>query len=538
MNDWNWADPAVPDRDRIVLRYVLERWAAERPEQTYAVFPGGDRWSFREMADRARRFATGLARLGVGRGDRVMSWLPNGQDALCTWFGANWLGAVYTPINTAYKGSLLRNAIDIAQPRVLVCHSSLVSRLGAVGLDPAVRVVLIDLEEDEGPHRGRFSLDGDIDEGLLRLTVPIEPWDEQAIIYTSGTTGPSKGVLSSYCHGATAALAAFEEMDADGLRYLITLPLFHAGGTIGTIGTLLLGRSIALPERFETARFWDMVRETAATCCTLLGAMATFLVKQPPDAGDCDHGLRWAYILPHGTVARDFAARFGVATRTLFNMTEIAVPILSPVNPSDAESCGRARAGVTLRLADAHDRPVALGEVGELLIRLDRPWSLSHGYAANPAATAASWRNGWFHTGDLFRQSADGEFYFVDRTKDAIRRRGENISSYEVERECLSHEAVREAAAYAVASDYGEDEVMVALSPVPGHQIDPFAVIAHLRNRVPYYMVPRFIRLMAELPKTPTAKIQKPDLRAEGRTPDTWDREAHGLIIKGERIGG
>lgn len=542
MSIFSWMSPDVPPREQCVLRYALERWEVERSEQAYAVFPGGGQWSFAEMGRQARLVATGLARLGVVRGDRVMSWLPNGPDALRVWFGINWLGAVYAPINLAYRGSILRNAVEIAEPKLVICHSSLVARLDEAGIDPALAAILIDQPSVDAkssrPLLGGDCLDGSIDETLLVLEEPIEPWDEQAIIYTSGTTGPSKGVLSSYCHGATAALVAFEEKSQDDLRYLVTLPLFHAGGTIGTIGTLLLGHSIALPEQFETARFWDVVRETRSTCCTLLGAMAGFLNKQASAPGERDHGLQWAYVLPHGQTATDFSARFGVATRTMFNMTELAVPILSREDQADAESCGRARAGVTLRIADAQDREVASGEVGELLVRADRPWSTSHGYAGNAEATATAWRNGWFHTGDLFRLSADGDYYFVDRAKDSIRRRGENISSYEVERECLSFGAVREAAAYAVASEFGEDEVMVALSSNPGAPIDRVALVDHLRVRMPYYMVPRYIRILDDLPKTPTAKILKTELRAEGRTADAWDREAHGIILKRDRIDG
>ena len=187
-------------------------------------------------------------------------------------------------------------------------------------------------------------------------------------------------------------------------------------------------------------------------------------------------------------------------------------------------------------IADDYDREVQHGEVGELLVRAERPWSLFHGYVANPEASADAWRNGWFHTGDLFRRSADGEYYFVDRAKDCIRRRGENISSFEVEQECLAHGSVREAAAIAVSSDVGEDDVMAVLSPVEGCTIDPFDIIEFLRKRCPYYMVPRYVRVLKSLPKTPTEKIQKTALRNEGVTKDTWDREVHGVVVKSDRI--
>lgn len=322
------------------------------------------------------------------------------------------------------------------------------------------------------------------------------------------------------------------------MRYMVTLPLFHAGGTLGVMGMLLLGRAVAIAERFETDRFWSTVRQFNATCCTLLGAMATFLVKQPPSEADRDHPLEWAFIIPMAADATAFRHRFGVDVYTLFNMTEISAPLLSEGNSETAGSCGRVRAGVEVRLVDAHDNEVPLGEVGEMIVRASRPWSMNHGYNGMPQATADAWRNGWFHTGDAFRRSEAGDFYFVDRMKDAIRRRGENISSFEVERECLAHPDVREAAAIAAPSEFGEDEVMVVVAPAPGHDIDPPALLEFLRTRMAHFMIPRFIRVLSDLPKTPTEKVQKALLREEGVTPETWDRERAGVRVKAEVVGG
>jgi crotonobetaine/carnitine-CoA ligase len=179
---------------------------------------------------------------------------------------------------------------------------------------------------------------------------------------------------------------------------------------------------------------------------------------------------------------------------------------------------------------------VAVGAVGELIVRSDHPWVMNHGYYKNAEATARAWRNGWFHTGDGFRRDADGNFYFVDRMKDAIRRRGENISSFEVESEVCAHPAVREAAAVAVASDVAEDEVLVAVSVAGGQTLDPAELIDFLRQRMAHFMIPRYVRILDDLPKTPTQKVQKHMLRAAGVTADTWDREQAGVIIKRDRL--
>jgi crotonobetaine/carnitine-CoA ligase len=191
---------------------------------------------------------------------------------------------------------------------------------------------------------------------------------------------------------------------------------------------------------------------------------------------------------------------------------------------------------VEVRLVDANDCQVPVGSVGEMLVRTDRPFAMNSGYNRNPEATAAAWRNGWFHTGDAFRMDEDGYFYFVDRVKDAIRRRGENISSFEVEVEVCAHPAVREAAVIGVPSEFSEDEVMAIVAPTPGHAISPEDLIRFVQDRLPYFMVPRYIRVLDELPKTPSAKVMKAELRTEGVTQDTWDREKAGIRLRRETL--
>jgi crotonobetaine/carnitine-CoA ligase len=218
-------------------------------------------------------------------------------------------------------------------------------------------------------------------------------------------------------------------------------------------------------------------------------------------------------------------------------MTEVSCPIIAEINPTALHSAGKPRPGVDCRVVDENDCEAPVGEVGELIVRADCPWTMNHGYYKNEEATAKAWRNGWFHTGDGFRTDAEGNFYFVDRMKDAIRRRGENISSFEVETEVLAHPDVNECAAVAVKSDVSEDEVMVVVAPVPGRTVDPKELIEFLIPRMAHFMVPRYIRLVDELPKTPTQKVQKVKMRDEGVTEDTWDREVHGVRIKREKIG-
>jgi len=531
------SDPRIPAADRCVVRYLLDRLAAERGADTYVVFENGETWSFAETRSRVIAVAAGLARLGVQQGEHVAVWLSNGREGLLTFLAINYLGAVFVPFNTAYKGRILEHVIDNSDARVIVSHAQLAPLLDEVALAQLRTVVLVG--EGEAPTTlasVAFSSLSEGDSTLPELKRPIQPWDTQSIIYTSGTTGPSKGVLSSYLHIFTNAGPETWHFVTGEDRFLVNMPLFHIGG-MGIIFVMLVrGGSIAVMENFSTSEFWPFVRRTGVTSMFLLGVMATFLLKQPPADDDRDHGVRLAFMVPFTETAADFHARFGTDIYTIFNMTEISSPIVSEPNPVKRGTCGKARAGVDVRLVDDNDCEVPLGEIGEMIVRTDRPWGMNHGYYKNDRATAEAWRNGWFHTGDSFRMDAEGYFYFVDRKKDAIRRRGENISSFEVEAEVVAFPAVREAAAYAVPSELGEDEVMIAVAPVDGHAIEPRELFEFLREHMAHFMVPRYLRVISTLPKTASAKVQKHLLRAEGITADTIDREALGISVRRTKL--
>ena len=534
----DFTDPRIPNRDECVLRYLLDRWANERPDQPHVVFADGAEWTFAELRDKVRTKAAGLRAMGIEQGEHVAVWLPNGPDALIAFYAINYIGAVFVPFNTAYRGQLLQHVIANSGARVLLVHPDLVPRLSEIDLGRVERLVVttgIEVPEAPRPIQRFDELAGAADE-TLELARPIEPWDIQSIIYTSGTTGPSKGVLSSYLHMFTNAGPESWPMVDENDRYMCVAPIFHIGGMGPPFVMLARGASVAMIDNFSTEDFWAVAKATQSTVVFLLGVMATFLLKAEPRPDDRDHTVKKAFMVPLTGDAPAFTERFGVDIYTIFNMTEISSPIVSEANPKKIGTCGRVRDGVDVRLVDRNDCEVPIGEIGEMLVRTDRPWAMNSGYNANPEATAEAWRNGWFHTGDAFRRDEDGYFYFVDRVKDAIRRRGENISSFEVEADVCSHPAVREAAAVAVPSEFSEDEVMVIVAPVPGQKLEARQLAEFLIDTMPYFMVPRYIRILDELPKTPSAKVMKADLRKEGVTSDTWDREAAGLRVRREKF--
>lgn len=524
-----------PTRDDAVLRYVLDRRAVAEPDKVFAVFDQGPVWTRGEVLSRVRRTAASLQQLGVQQGDHVVCWLPNSPEVVEYFFAINYLGAVFVPINTAYRGGVLSHVLTNSDAALAIADRNLVSRLSdiehlgrlntvvTVGNEPADSVSGLTL------IRACDLPDAGDDPG--EPVRPIEPWDTQAIMYTSGTTGPSKGVLCSYMQAYSSFSSQTMPFITADDRFLINMPFFHIGGSTLTYAMLLNGGSIAVVDRFSGERFWTQIRQTDSTMVFLLGVMANFVEQRQPSPSDKDHPLTKVFMSPLVDDVAAFTRRFGVDVYTIYNMTELSAPLVSEVNPPQRGTCGRPRPGVEVRLVDEIDREVAVGQVGEIVVRTEQPWVLNHGYYKMPEATAAAWRNGWFHTGDSARRDAEGNFYFVDRLKDAIRRRGENISSLEVERELLAHPDIREAAVVAVPSEIAEDEVLAVVAPVPGRSVCPTDLIRFLEPRMAYYMVPRYLRIVDELPKTDTAKIQKAHLRAVGITPDTWDREAAGIVI-------
>jgi crotonobetaine/carnitine-CoA ligase len=314
------------------------------------------------------------------------------------------------------------------------------------------------------------------------------------------------------------------------------LPLFHVGGTYAVLWALIYGGSSVVVDAFSVSRFWELVRRFEITTVGLLGAMTQFLMQQPESPADRDHPLRSVIIAPFDENAIAFGARFGVPTYTEFNMTELAVPLWAGPNPTLPGTLGQPAPGAQLRLVDANDIEVPAGATGELLVRMDQAWTISHGYHNDPEATARTWRNGWFHTGDLLRRDADDNYFFVDRRKDAIRRRGENIPSFTVESAILQYPAVREAAVIPVPAAESEDEVLAVITLNPGTELEPAALIRFLSERLAYFMIPRYLRICDALPKTPTQKVEKYVLKSEGVTSDTWDRVVAGISVKRERL--
>ena len=518
-----WFDPRMPRREDCVLKAILDDRAARVADRRVALFEDGTQWTWRECREHVRAQAAALQALGVRSGDRVVAWLPNGPALVRAWFAINYLGAVFVPLNTAYRGSSLEHTINACGAKLVLAHAALRERLEGLSLPHVERVIAVGIDALEG------------DAQRLDDSAQPQPWDAQSVIYTSGTTGLSKGVLSPYLQLYTTATVVYGYL-REGEGILVNLPMFHVGGTSSLMIALIRSGSFHLVDGFSTDRFWDQVRRgTCATTSGLIGIMGQFLMKAPSRPDEREHPVRCMTGFPINELTVKIRERFGIDYLTGFNMTELSAPLVSELNTTVFGACGRPRSGVQCRLVDEHDIEVPVGTAGELVVRSEMPWTFNLGYDGLPDATARAWRNGWFHTGDILRKDADGNYYFVDRLKDAIRRRGENVSSIEIEAAVRSYPAVDEVIAVGIPVE-SEEEVMVVIVAKAGQALDPPALIEWLTSRLPYFAVPRFVRIVDAIPKTETNKQRKFPFREAGVTPDTWDRVAAGIVLKRERL--
>ena len=541
--------PALLQERRCVLPCILEAQAERLGDRPLVVFDGGDSWSYADTWNIARGTAAALQALGVKRGDRVLVWLHDGPVMVRVMLGLVVLGAVYTPVNPAYRGAILEHVIGLADAELMVADGTLLGRLK--GMKPGRLRTVVMVGGHAGGDAGHAGDDGadasdDLGVAVLHDDVleplaperfvpprdPIQPWDVHSIFFTSGTTGPSKAVPSTHLHIYQMAMDGLHFLDESD-RYASPSAFFHIAGPYVFWGIPPRGASVAMIGTFRTRTFWERIRRTKTTATILIGAMADFLLKAPAHPDDRGSGLRKVLQQPLTHDPAAFAERFGVEIYTQFDMTEVGPAIVSESVAGAARPgkgyCGRAHPGFELRLVDENDCEVPAGEAGMLALRCGVPWVIAPGYFRMPEATAAAWRNGWFHTGDVMRCDAHGNYYYTDRAKDVIRRRGENISSFEVEAAVLSHPGVSAAAAYAVDVEAGEGEVMVAVETVDGVAVDPSDLCAFLDVRLPPFMVPRYVRFVHPLPRSVTDKINKAALRGEGVTPATWDRLESGF---------
>ena len=510
------------------LNGLLAERAVSHADTVFLRFADDDR-TFAEVQAAVERRAAGFARMGVRHGDVVPVLLPNSADFVITWFALSRLGAVACMVNTAFRGPALAHALGLTNARMIVLHHTLELALAEVlhELPLLERIVHAGGDEHVEMELLRHPLQDVVGSPDSLPLVAQSATDPAMILFTSGTTGPSKGCVLSHRYAVRQAELMIQHLGlrTDDVLYC-PFPLFHIDATVLTVApALVLGTTAAIGERFSVSGFWPEVRRFGATVFDFMGATLTMLHKQPPSPDDADNSVRLGWGVPVPESADEFERRFGLQLVELYGSTDAGLPMYHPVDvPRRAGSCGKVIDAYDVRLFDEHGLEVPLGEVGEIVVRPNEPSLMADGYFGMPEATMRSRRNLWFHTGDLARRDADGYHYFVGRRADSIRRRGENISAFEVEEVVKLHPVVLDAAAYGVPSELTEDDVMVAVVLRPGTQFDPAELTEFCSGRMARHMVPRYVDTVAELPRTPTEKVRKDVLRERGLTPTTWDR--------------
>ncbi len=531
--------------------YILADKAEKNKNKVYLYFKD-EKVTYQQLNEYANRVARGYLSLGLRKGDKAAIMMPNCPEFLYHWFGLGKMGGVEVPLNTAYRGDILRHCITNAGAKVLVVGEQFLDRVKFIQDElPTLERVIV-----HSPHSKAAKADLRFPTHPFEILLsessadfpqpPVRPSDPFQIIYTSGTTGPSKGVVLSHSaqYWYAVNIIKFLGLNQDTISYHC-LPVFHGNHRFTSTYTLLLDTSYAMGERFSVRAFWDETRKYGCNHFLFMGAMLYMLHSQPPKPDDADNTVKACYGVPTPVdITKAFEKRFGLKIYSgVYGMTEASGITRISFDEADrlkaegkweqALSMGREqKENYEAKLVDNDDNEVPDGDVGELVCRPTRPYSMMTEYFNNPEATVEAFRNLWFHTGDLARKDQDGYFYFVDRKKDYLRRRGENVSSFEVEKVINSHPAVLESAAVGVKSELGEDEIKIVVELKEGGSLTPEELTAWCEPRMAYFMVPRYIELVDNMPRTPTGRVQKHILREQGVTENTWDREKVGYELK------
>ncbi|MBO1017107.1 ATP-dependent acyl-CoA ligase [Achromobacter sp. SD115] len=528
---------ALGDMRHWTTGHIIARRAAANGSDIFLRdMADGSLHTYMDLHRRSNGIAQALQAQGIAHRDHVAVMLENCAAQVFCYAALGKLGAVSVPINTAAKGQLLRYYLDHADCSAIVVSDSLAGSLCDIIADlPRLKRIFIVGHAGAAAQRlaaaasiHAFAADAACDEAP-DSSVRFD--DLAYLLYTSGTTGPSKAIMITHAcaHFWGEQNIRYRHFRPDDVDYVF-LPLFHANALLlGMTTALMAGSAIALARRFSASRFWDEVRAAGATRFNAIGAVGNFLYAQPPDGRDPEHQVRVCSLAPPPPFVHDFERRFGIKVLNGYALSDYCAATWSPLDAPAEKifSVGLARDNVRLRVVDDDDFDVPAGASGEILLRVEQPWATPLGYYKMPEATIAAHRNGWFHTGDRGRIDADGYLHFTDRKKDAIRRRGENISAYEVESILQAHPAIRQAAVYPVRSEFTEDEVAASVILRDGQALAADELVRYCQENMSKFMVPRFVEFVAELPLTLTNKVEKYKLRAraESNLQNLWDSQ-------------
>ena len=525
-----WTTPAV-------VRMQAEKYGARH----FCAFHDGARLSFLDLETQSNALASALAGLGVQPGDRVMALLHNSREFILTMVATHKRKAIFVPINTELKGAFLQHQIRNAEPRVVVIDAELRAVFESIDLCGSGIETSVIVGGAPAPLSGTRAFAFEelaATSPRAEDTISVTPYDACTIMFTSGTTGPAKGVLMPHAHCYYYAWSANRSTAlTENDRMYISMPLFHGTACLLQFyGSLLAGALTYVAKRFSASSWLSDIRECGASVTYAVGVMPEFILKQPRRDDDKDNPLRLSWSVPVSDAwGREFEERFGLRILQGYGMTEFSVPVWGDLrDPVKAGCAGRVvDEFFEVRIVDPEtDEPMGAHEIGEIVVRPKEPSVFMAGYFRMPEKTVEAWRNLWFHSGDAGYFDNEGRLFYVDRIRDRIRRRGENVSAYEVEEVINSHPDVVQSAVVGVkvAGAGGEDEILACIVP-SSDTLDAKMILDWCVTRMPRFALPRFIRFMDDIERTASGKIRKQALRDAGVTPTTWDREAEGYVV-------
>ncbi|MDR7075741.1 crotonobetaine/carnitine-CoA ligase [Neobacillus niacini] len=516
---------------------IVEHRAKEKPDARFIRFENSE-LTYGEFDRSGNKMANVMKELGLSKGDTCAVMLPNSPEFLAAWLGLAKLGVIEVPVNVSYRGDLLAHILNTGECQALIISSEWVDRVKGISnelLHLRHVIVVGDVNEPMPGLISWHSYTKIMDEASdLSLDVSIQPMDPSLILFTSGTTGPSKGAIIS--HSANFNLAEihckFREIGPNDRLYTV-FPLFHSNSRYTTVlPALIADGDVVMHNRFSASRFWDICKEEQITQFNFMGSMLTILLKQPPRHDDSDNPVQQAHGAPiPPEIYEEFQNRFGIKLHEGYGSTETGSMTFNPAESFRKGSCGRPVTSYVVEIHDDNDKRCPNGVVGEIVVRPKEPGVLFSGYYGDPEATVKAWKNLWYHTGDRGYMDEEGYLYFVDRKKDAIRRRGENISSFEVETVLNKHPKVLDSAVVGVPSELTEEEVLAVVVVKDGEDLRHEELLDFCQSRLAHFAVPRYVRFVSDLPRNPSQKVEKYKLREEGITLDTWDRELTGYKV-------
>ena len=535
--DWN----TKSDQRNWTLPKVLRDQAISNPNKDFLQFSNNKALTFSEVNIQANKIANSLDKLGIKKTDKVSVYMPNSLEICLAWFGILKNGSIMVPVNTAYVMDFLQYIIESSDSKIIIIAEEYLERLANIqDRIPKIEKVMVwtrnneDNFDSHGYNKvesmswNKFVLNGHEEEPKVKIT----HMDHARLMYTSGTTGKSKGVVRPCAADYSSAQNYSSIMDLTESDTVFTcLPLFHSNAMVmGVYPAMISGCKVVVEEKYSASKFWKWMKDYEITKFNLVGVMSYFMWNAPKVPEEKQHKVELVLgsPAPHDII-EEFMGRFNILFTEGYGLTEVGqCTFTRPNEPFRVGSCGKVQPRYEIKMDDPEtDKELERDTPGELVLRPRIPNICLHYYYKMPEKTVSDFRNLWFHTGDLCRMDEDGYIFFMDRVKDYIRRRGENISSFEVENLISTHPRIEESAAIAVKLDeqgrHSEDELMMVLVLKENMELSPVDLIEFLKPIMPKFMIPRFVRFRDSLPKTPTNRVQKVKLREEGITKDTWD---------------